>query len=76
MSAAISSGGVAEVPVDVGPDQMGTGGELPRLSSGEAFPQAERAQFVGTNMSFYGLLVKLRAPASAPVTSSRSDWRC
>lgn len=36
------------------------GYELPRLSSGEAFPQTERYRAAATNMSFYGVLVKLR----------------
>jgi alpha-1,2-mannosyltransferase len=34
--------------------------QLPRLSSGEAFPQSELARGAAVNMSFYGLLVKLR----------------
>jgi alpha-1,2-mannosyltransferase len=34
--------------------------ELPRLSSGAAFPQSEFPQVAAGNMSFYGLLVKLR----------------
>jgi hypothetical protein len=36
------------------------GYELPRLSSGEAFPQTERFRVAASNMSFYGVLVKLR----------------
>jgi alpha-1,2-mannosyltransferase len=34
--------------------------QLPRLSSGEAFPQSELPRLAASNMSFYGLLVKLR----------------
>ncbi|MEJ7598352.1 MAG: glycosyltransferase family 87 protein [Kofleriaceae bacterium] len=34
--------------------------ELPRLSSGEAFPQSELPRSAAINQSFYGLLVKLR----------------
>ena len=34
--------------------------QVPRLSSGEAFPQAEGARTAAGNMSFYGALVKLR----------------
>ena len=37
------------------------GYELPQLSSGEAFPQSERANTLAVNQSFYGVLVKLRA---------------
>ena len=35
--------------------------QMPRLSSGEAFPQSELPRITATNYSFYGMLVKLRA---------------
>ncbi|HTE56781.1 MAG TPA: glycosyltransferase family 87 protein [Kofleriaceae bacterium] len=34
--------------------------EMPRLSSGDAFPQSERPGMVANNQSIYGLTVKLR----------------
>ena len=43
--------------------------EVPRLSSGEAFPQSEWARTAAANQSLYGLTVKLRALGASFLTA-------